>query len=330
MDSLFNEYWLQLSQLFSNSQQRLYWGYLLSALLISALWLVFIEKGKSTKLNLKSLLISHWLSKSSSADYQVILINKALFLIITPLLITKLYIATLIYEQLHLYIPIRSDLADITPEWLVVTLFTLTLFIFDDFARFFLHKLMHEIPWLWHFHKTHHSADKLTPLTVLRSHPVEGLLFSLRSALVQGSCIAIFIYFFDDKVDLYTVLSVNVLLFIFNILGSNLRHTHIYIRYWHWLEALLISPAQHQIHHSTLPAHFNKNYGATIAVWDKLFHSHCYSQLSDNLQFGLNSKQDSQEHSLYNLYIRAFVDIGKSIRSFLKSPKALKKRSLPD
>ncbi|MCJ8299459.1 MAG: sterol desaturase family protein, partial [Pseudomonadales bacterium] len=174
------------------------------------------------------------------------------------------------------------------------------------------------IPWLWEFHKTHHSATSMTPLTVLRTHPIEGIIFSLRSALVQGFSIALFIYFFADKVDLYTVLQVNVLVFAFNVGGANLRHSHIAIYYRRWLETIIISPAQHQIHHSTQPRHYNKNYGAILAIWDKISSSHCYSEPEHKLQFGLNTMQESSEHNLYALYLAAFSNIFAGCKRFIR------------
>ena len=309
MNSFFSEYWSDLSQIFANSQQRLFYGYLLCALVIAFIWLA-----KTTSLNLRSNLISalglkQWRSRSAFADYKIIIINKAIFLFIVPLLITKLTIATAMFELMHQAFSQRIHLSNDIPRGAIIAAFTLFIFVLDDFARFYLHKLMHQIPWLWQFHNTHHSATSLTPLTVLRTHPVEGLLFALRSAVVQGLSIAVFIFFFADKVDLYTALKVNVLVFAFNIAGSNLRHSHIAIHYWRWLENILISPAQHQIHHSVEPRHFNKNYGATIALWDKLANSHCYSEPQHPLNFGLNKKQSASEHSLYNLYLAPFLYI---------------------
>ena len=36
---------------------------------------------------------------------------------------------------------------------------------------------MHRVPALWEFHKVHHSAEVLTPLTEWRQHPLELMLF---------------------------------------------------------------------------------------------------------------------------------------------------------
>jgi sterol desaturase/sphingolipid hydroxylase (fatty acid hydroxylase superfamily) len=271
----------------------------------------------------KTLSLKNWISPSAIADYKIILINKAIFLICIPLLITKIEVATPIFESMHLLFS-QPNLQNTLPSWFIIGSFTLFILVFDDFARFYLHKLMHEIPWLWQFHKTHHSATVLTPLTVLRTHPVEGIIFALRTAVVQGVSIAIFVYLFADKVDLYTVLKVNVFIFVFNIAGSNLRHSHITIRYWKWLENFLISPAQHQIHHSIKARHFNKNYGAIFAFWDKLFNTHHYSEAnfldSDSHSanpkplFGLGDGKNTDTHSIYNLYIVSFINIYNSCK----------------
>ena len=111
-----------------------------------------------------------------------------------------------------------------------------------------------EIPVLWAFHKVHHSATALNPLTVFRTHPIESIVFSLRGALVQGICIAVFVFFFGGQVQLVTVFGAGILNFLFNALGANLRHSHIPIGFWKPVEYVFISPAQHQIHHSTAPA----------------------------------------------------------------------------
>ncbi len=96
-----------------------------------------------------------------------------------------------------------------------------------------------------------HSATTLTPVTVYRVHPLEGVLYALRCTFAQGPVIPVFYFFFGSAVSLYTVVGVNILVFAFHVTGSNLRHSHISIRYWPWLEHVLISPAQHQAHHST-------------------------------------------------------------------------------
>ena len=59
---------------------------------------------------------------------------------------------------------------------------------------------MHKWPILWALHKVHHSATVLTPMTVFRTHPLEGIIFSLRSSLTQAISISSFVFLFGDVV----------------------------------------------------------------------------------------------------------------------------------
>ena len=315
-----NEYWQDIGQLFSNSQQRLFWGYWCTAFIIAISWVLL--KTKQEKYNVNSTInkrfigklnLKHFVTRSALADYQLIIINKAIFLFVSPYLITKLAIATTLYESLH-YVssPLIEYTTDI-PTWLIVGGFTIWIFLIDDFARFYFHKLMHDVPFLWQFHKVHHSATSLTPLTVLRTHPVEGIIFAFRSALVQGISIGGFFFCFGNRVDLYTILNLNVLVFTFNVLGSNLRHSHISISYWKWLEKILISPAQHQIHHSIEVKHYNKNYGAILAIWDRFADTLYLSEKQQPLTFGLMEKQSINEQKLSFLYFSSFLYIFKRL-----------------
>ena len=46
---------------------------------------------------------------------------------------------------------------------------------------------MHKIPILWEFHKIHHSATSLNPITQYRLHPLELLINTLENiAINQG------------------------------------------------------------------------------------------------------------------------------------------------
>ena len=292
---------------FFNPQKRLFIGYLFSAAVIGIIWLVFAKK-----IGLKSALCKMfdrkvWLSSSSRADLKLLLINRFIFVFIRPALLTQLAVATMIYHALHGQSLVSSASFSNLSDVIIICLFSITYFVLDDFSRFFLHRLMHKFPALWAFHKIHHSAQSLTPLTIFRTHPVEGLLFGLRTALVQGFLISLFIYAFGDRVDLITIFGINAAVFIFHGLGSNLRHSHIQIRYPHWLEYILISPAQHQVHHSVAERHYDRNFGVALAVWDWMFGSLCHSEAGDH-KFGLDDNTGDGVNNLSSLYWKPFLE----------------------
>lgn len=318
MDSFVSTYLDQVWDAFANPQKRVYVGYLASALAIGLLTLIAVQRVSLANAVRQLFSWRVWWSRSARADYLVMFVNQAVMLGLGPRLLSKLAIATLLYDAMHIWFDGRSLILADAPGWLVPALYTLTLFIFDDAAKYVLHRALHRIPALWAFHKVHHSAETLTPLTVYRTHPVEGVLFALRASVVQGSVIAIFFYFFGSQTDLVTVLGANAILFVFNAAGSNLRHSHVWLSYGPWIERVFISPAQHQIHHSIAHHHFDRNFGAVLAVWDWLGGSLVTAKGESVSGFGLGTESPTQ-HSLSSLYLSPFRESGDSIyRSFLK------------
>lgn len=93
---------------------------------------------------------------------------------------------------------------------------------------------------------------------------------------------------------MFDLLGVNLFIFLFNVAGSNLRHSHICLRFGKW-ELFFISPAQHQIHHSVQLKHFNKNFGSTLAIWDSLFNSLLLSKNEQVKAFGLDQKLKNRQ-----------------------------------
>ena len=157
----------------------------------------------------------------------------------------------------------------------------------NDFGVYWVHRCHHETRALWPFHSVHHSAEVMTPITVYRKHPIYDILSSaMRGVLygvLQGAILAAFI----GPVAFSMLFGVNVFYFLFNILGSNLRHSHIWLSYGRFLEHFFISPAQHQIHHSRAVRHHNKNYGEVLAIWDWMFGTLYVPEGREDLDFGL-------------------------------------------
>lgn len=278
--------------------KRIYWLYLLSSGVIASIYLFLYKKQR--RVNLSSKL---WLHPSSIIDYKYFILSffiKAL--LIMPFLIGAKEVTLFTYEYLmDNYGYMKVTLFSYTQ---VVILYTICLFVMSDFTRYWIHRFLHTIPFLWEFHKVHHSAKVLNPLTFYRVHPVENILFGLRYSLSIGFVTGIFVYFFGAMISLYEVLGINILLFVFSLMGSNLRHSHIKLKYPNFLESFFISPYQHQIHHSS--KYTNKNFGGYLAIWDKLFGTLEYSKNVKSLRIGVFT----QDHTtLYNLLFLPFKKI---------------------
>jgi sterol desaturase/sphingolipid hydroxylase (fatty acid hydroxylase superfamily) len=306
---IFGDFW--------DPKKRIFFGYLFLSLVIGAVWLVAV-KHKTLRASLAQIFDRRvFLSSSAKADYKIFVINRFFTLFISPLPITQLSIATAVFYFLLSVDWLQSGVFSDAPIAMIVTLFTCAMFIFDDFTKFLLHRWMHRWPLLWAIHKVHHSAETMTPITVYRVHPLEGVLYGLRSVFVQGTVLSVFFFFFGNAVDLITIVGVNAAVFVFHVTGSNLRHSHIDIHYWPWLERLLISPAQHQLHHSTAVEHYDKNFGVALAVWDWLFGSLHLSEKDRTLAFGLPPEEASAD-ALLDIYLRPFRDMAAVIRRRLR------------
>jgi len=222
-----------------------------------------------------------------------------------PIVISAKTIALFINKQMYLSFDYYEN--TLFSYEAVIVMYTISLFVVSDFTRYWLHRFLHTIPVLWEFHKIHHSAKVLTPITFYRVHPVENLLFGFRYSLSIGLVTGVFIYFFGAMIDIYSILGVNILVFIFSLFGSNLRHSHVPFSYPKILENIFISPKQHQIHHST--KYFDKNFGGYLAIWDKMFGSLKLSHEVKVLKFGLRKNQMKDYDSILALLIRPFKNL---------------------
>ncbi|MFT5422177.1 MAG: sterol desaturase/sphingolipid hydroxylase (fatty acid hydroxylase superfamily), partial [Candidatus Endobugula sp.] len=312
------EYWQQLMDGFFNPQKRLFVGYLFTALVVAVVWLLIVKQVSLRQACAAVLAKKIWWSASSKLDYQMLLINRAIMLLISPLLLAQVTVAGVLFLALYEWLPQRPSVLLSWSDGSVSVLFTMVYFIVDDFARFYVHRLMHRWPLLWAFHKTHHSAETLTPLTVLRAHPIESIVFSLRTVVVQSLMIAVFVFFVGERVDLFSVLGASVVVVLFNAVGSNLRHSHIALFYPRWLEKILLSPAQHQVHHSVDEAHHDKNFGVAFSVWDRMFGCFIHSERHKSLVFGLSQSdvsitmnEQAKTQTLNNVYLQPFRESTK-------------------
>lgn len=287
-----------------NPNTRLFVGYTVSAAVLAMLVFgVQAKQHRSWRGMLRYVFNPKiWLHRSATLDYRLWVVNRIVRLVIwAPVLFSMVPIALGLSDMLE---SLFGKQPPLTTDALTVTVcFTLLLFILDDLTRFLLHMAMHKVPWLWEFHKVHHSAQVLTPLTIYRSHPLESFLYATRMALAQGCAVGISYFLFGPTLSMLDILGANIFVFVFNMAGSNLRHSHVRWKWGDRVERWLISPAQHQIHHSTNPKHFDKNFGTTLALWDRMAGSLTLSAPVQRLRFGLGRHEPSH-HSVADAYWR--------------------------
>lgn len=233
---------------------RLFWGYLLFSVVLVVVAKFFFNHYQRPRIEPRAL----W--RGLGVDFFYYLLGLVIKFLWSSLLGgSGLVLAAAVGAILTLL-----DVVQFEKSAVGLALYTLVLFLADDFTRYLLHRGLHS-RWLWPLHRVHHSATVLTPLTLHRIHPLEGVLYQARSLLVFGGVSGAFYYLFQESA-FYEILGVNALVFCCQFFGANLRHSHIPFSFGR-LEGLLISPAQHQIHHGE---DGQGNFGAFLSVWDRL------------------------------------------------------------
>jgi sterol desaturase/sphingolipid hydroxylase (fatty acid hydroxylase superfamily) len=144
------------------------------------------------------------------------------------------------------------------------------IYLAQDFASFFRHYLSHKVPVLWAFHRVHHSAEVLTPLTGgARRHPVDFLWEFLTVPWLSGVLIGTVFFACGMKVDATAGAMLTALGFV-TLLYLPFSHSHIWISFGR-LNRFIMSPCMHIVHHGALLKHRDKNMGGGLALWDWLF-----------------------------------------------------------
>lgn len=186
-----------------------------------------------------------------------------------------------------------------------------------DLAQYVSHWLGHKVPALWEFHKVHHAAEVLNPLTNYREHPVDGIVRSLCEAVPVGVVNAVFFHCFPD-VSLLTAFGINIIWIPFN-LTANLRHTHVWLTFPERLSWWFISPAMHQVHHGTEPQHIDVNFGRIFTIWDHLGGTYYLPRREgERVVFGLGG-EEREFQTVTACYLRPFANVGRGIAARLSS-----------
>lgn len=247
---------------------------LLCALLFAVLFVVF-RRGLRKQTRLRALMRALfpkriWHSSSTFLDMQYVLANSFLYIAIVPLAVFNFVVVQdMVHSGLGIVFGAPQDTA--LPEAACIAIVTFAMFLAYEMAYWTDHCLSHKIPFLWEFHKVHHSATVLTPFTNWCVHPVDTIVFFNFIAFFSAVAHGITNYALNKDYTPFTIAGSNAILLLFFYLYGHLQHSQIWISFGNRLGHVFLSPAHHQIHHSNNPVHYDKNFGASLAVFDWLF-----------------------------------------------------------
>ncbi|MFN4144884.1 MAG: sterol desaturase family protein, partial [Runella sp.] len=117
------------------------------------------------------------------------------------------------------------------PKWAQLVI----LFVVRDFVQWNVHRLLHKVPWMWEFHKVHHSVEEMGFAAHLRYHWAENVIY--RS--LEYIPLAMIGFGIDDFFVVH----------IFTLAVGHLNHANIYLPLGP-LKYLFNSPQMHLWHHA--------------------------------------------------------------------------------
>jgi sterol desaturase/sphingolipid hydroxylase (fatty acid hydroxylase superfamily) len=171
--------------------------------------------------------------------------------IVVALLFAGAWTATMAWTARHGWglLPVVA-----APPWLRWPLAILLL----DAWTYTWHRLNHVVPWLWRFHRLHHSDTQVDVTTANRFHLVEiALSGGLRlPVLAVIGCHL-------EELALYEILFFACVQF---------HHANIALppaldRALSWF---VVTPFTHKVHHSIAAADANTNFSSLLTIWDRL------------------------------------------------------------
>ncbi|MDT7831317.1 sterol desaturase family protein [Flavobacteriaceae bacterium S356] len=124
-----------------------------------------------------------------------------------------------------------------------------------DLLYYWEHRIEHQVRALWSYHSIHHSSPIYNYTTALRVSFIDSFItwvFYLPAILIG----------FHPYVVLLAVL--------FMLTYQFWLHTEI-IGKLGWYEKVFMTPSQHRVHHGSDDIYLDKNYGAVLSIWDRMF-----------------------------------------------------------
>lgn len=165
-----------------------------------------------------------------------------------------------------------------------------------DIGTYFLHLATHQVPFLWRFHRVHHTDLFVDASTAFRTH--------IGETLVSNVLFLFFIFpFFGITLQQYLIYQIlYALVAIFNHINLPLPD-----ELDDFIKILIVTPNMHRIHHSDKIFETNSNYGSVFSFWDRLFKTYKVKENLKELNFGLKEFTHPRWQDFPGILITPFV-----------------------
>jgi sterol desaturase/sphingolipid hydroxylase (fatty acid hydroxylase superfamily) len=223
--------------------------------------------------------LSRWANNLSMTIFNSIVLN---------LIFATAIVGTAVYVQQN-QIGVLNYIT--APQWVKILLTV----IFMDFILYVWHLLNHEVPFLWRFHRVHHSDLNMDVSTATRFHIGELSI----SALIKISLI----YFIGAS-------PTGVLIFESAlVLCAQFHHSSLKVPRWfekiYWV--LFVPPSMHRIHHSVIIKERNSNYGTIFSLWDRFLETLITDVDQTRIKIGMGAYQNPDKLNFHQLLAMPFT-----------------------
>jgi sterol desaturase/sphingolipid hydroxylase (fatty acid hydroxylase superfamily) len=199
-----------------------------------------------------------------------------------------------------------SLFANLSPFKIPVNSWTILLAILlADFLYYWNHVAEHRIRLFWAHHSVHHSSTDFNLSVALRLAWTEDFIlwiFYIPLVLIGFHPLVVLIAM--EAIGLYQIW----------IHTQKIGQLGI-------LDEVLNTPSLHRVHHGANPQYIDKNYGAILCLWDKLFGT--YEPEREKVVYGLTEPIDSQNPIKINVFeylkIWSYVKQSQTLIEVLKS-----------
>jgi sterol desaturase/sphingolipid hydroxylase (fatty acid hydroxylase superfamily) len=163
-----------------------------------------------------------------------------------------------------------------------------------DFGSYLTHNLQHKIPFLWRFHRIHHSDNHLNVSSSLRFHPIDVIvsqcIYQCIGVMVIGLPITAFV--------IYGSIAVPLLI----MQHSNVRFPQKFERV---ASLVFATPGWHKIHHAAEQKQTDSHYGDVFTFWDRIFGTWGKKQPHE-IEYGLAEFKEDKHQRVAHLMVSPF------------------------
>ncbi len=162
-------------------------------------------------------------------------------------------------------------------------------FVLIDFWTYWWHRFNHIIPFLWRFHRMHHSDTEMDVTTATRFHTGE-VMFSSTLRLLLIPLIGI---------PIWTLILYDILL----LASTQFHHANIALNRSvdRFIRLFIVSPNMHKIHHSKEQIETDSNFTSLFSIWDRVFGTFRKRVNYFEIHFGLDEFEGDESQTIKDL-----------------------------